>query len=206
MIKWFLTLKKFVSLLLVVVFFSVSNLSPVFAADTNSYKYNGITYNKRDTYNILEVSKKDKIEIQEFLEKQEKVPFKNKLELGYAEVAASPAVVSVYFIPGIGEVALLVTGAIVVGGVTYYAGSWLYDKIMPYIIGFSIPNRLKKDGNTVDLGKFNKKVKGKEAYKEDGGWYIEKDTAGHGGSKWKLKDRKGNRVASLDEKGKILRK
>jgi hypothetical protein len=31
-------------------------------------------------------------------------------------------VVAVYFIPGIGEVALLATGAIVVGGITYYAG------------------------------------------------------------------------------------
>ena len=64
-----------------------------------------------------------------------------------------------------------------------------------------------KDGEgNVDLGKFDKNVKGKSAKKEEGGWEIEKDTAGHGGSKWKLKNKKGERVASLDGKGKILRK
>ena len=64
-----------------------------------------------------------------------------------------------------------------------------------------------KDGEgNVDLGKFDENVKGKNAKKEKGGWEIEKDTAGHGGSKWKLKDKKGKRVASLDGNGKILRK
>ncbi|QDX91850.1 hypothetical protein EEL30_05390 [Brevibacillus laterosporus] len=38
-----------------------------------------------------------------------------------------PAVVAVYAIPGVGEVALLATGAIAIGGAIYYAGSWLYD-------------------------------------------------------------------------------
>ena len=61
------------------------------------------------------------------------------------------------------------------------------------------------DGN-VDLGKFGQNVKGKNAKKEEGGWEIEKDTSGHGGSKWKLKDKKGKRVASLDGNGKVLRK
>lgn len=63
-----------------------------------------------------------------------------------------------------------------------------------------------KNGN-IDLGKFNKKTK--TGYKNDDGWTIEKDRAGdkaHGGSKWKLKNKKGERKATLDEKGKILRK
>ncbi|MCG7315952.1 hypothetical protein [Brevibacillus laterosporus] len=38
-----------------------------------------------------------------------------------------PAVVAVYAIPGIGEVALLATGAIAIGGAIYSVGSWLYD-------------------------------------------------------------------------------
>ncbi|MBY0217737.1 hypothetical protein [Paenibacillus illinoisensis] len=38
----------------------------------------------------------------------------------------------VYFIPGVGEVALLATGAVVVGGATYYAGSAIYNKVKAY--------------------------------------------------------------------------
>lgn len=53
---------------------------------------------------------------------------------------------------------------------------------------------------------FDQKVSGKTAYKEKGGWTIEKDTSGHGGHKWKHKDKSGNRVASLDENGKVLGK
>ena len=56
------------------------------------------------------------------------------------------------------------------------------------------------------MDNFDQKVNGKTAYKEKGGWTIEKDTAGHGGRKWKLKDKSGNRVASLDENGKVLGK
>lgn len=43
-------------------------------------------------------------------------------------------------------------------------------------------------------------------YKESGGWIIDKDNAGHGGRKWKLKDKAGNRVASLGENGEVLGK
>ena len=69
-----------------------------------------------------------------------------------------------------------------------------------------IPERLKDEDGEVDLDNFDQKVNGKTAYKEKGGWTIEKDTAGHGGRKWKLKDKSGNRVASLDENGKVLGK
>ncbi|WP_240371051.1 hypothetical protein [Anoxybacteroides rupiense] len=40
--------------------------------------------------------------------------------------------VGVYFIPGIGEVALLATGAVVLGGITYKAGSWIANKVKTY--------------------------------------------------------------------------
>ncbi|MBE3550603.1 MAG: hypothetical protein IMX03_05215 [Brockia lithotrophica] len=79
-------------------------------------------------------------------------------------------------------------------------------KLSHILLRFQVPKRLMKNGNTVDLSKFNKKIRGKKAYEEDGGWYIEKDEDGHGGSKWKLKNPKGKRVASLDENGKILMK
>ncbi|MFC5541711.1 hypothetical protein ACFPOH_08055 [Ureibacillus suwonensis] len=69
----------------------------------------------------------------------------------------------------------------------------------------AIPKKLLNNDGYVDLGKFTDKVNGKTAYKDPKtGWQIDKDTAGHGGRKWKLKDNKGNTVASLDEKGKIL--
>ncbi|WP_346919241.1 hypothetical protein [Lacrimispora sp.] len=41
---------------------------------------------------------------------------------------------------------------------------------------------------------------------EKKGWTIDKDTANHGGRKWKLKDKSGNRVASLGENGEVLGK
>ncbi|MGG4144694.1 hypothetical protein ABEW34_16390 [Paenibacillus algorifonticola] len=70
-----------------------------------------------------------------------------------------------------------------------------------------IPNSLKDSDDKVILDKFSESVKGKVAYKEPKtGWTIEKDTAGHGGRKWKLKNKSGDRVASLDENGKVLSK
>lgn len=162
---------------------------------------------------ILEINEEDMIKIKRYLENQGILRDSNGGEIRkrnlYTPSAAAVAapVVAVYFIPGIGEVALLATGAIVVGGLVYYAGSWLYDQIMPYIIALEIPKRLLKNGNTVDLSKFNQKIRGKVAYKEDGGWYIEKDETKHRGSKWKLKNpnkRGDERVASLDENGRIV--
>lgn len=67
------------------------------------------------------------------------------------------------------------------------------------IIGFSIPKKLRKDGNTVDLGKFKDKNGNTPVNKNsgtftNGRWSIDKDTAGHGGRKWKIKNN-GKRVA-----------
>ena len=95
-------------------------------------------------------------------------------------------------------------------------GTWLYKTITNWLsnsskreiakIRASIPKRLRKKNGDVNLGKFKNKVKGKTSYKEEGGWAIDKDTAGHGGRKWKLKDKKGNRIASLGKNGEVLGK
>ena len=121
-----------------------------------------------------------------------------------------------YFIPGLGEVAITATLAILLGKTVIETGTEVFNKVKEGLsIHFAkeakeasdnVPDRLKDGEGNVDLGKFDKNVKGKSAKKEEGGWEIEKDTAGHGGSKWKLKNKKGERVASLDGKGKILRK
>ena len=66
-----------------------------------------------------------------------------------------------------------------------------------------IPNSLKKDGK-VDLTKFDRKVKGKTAWKSKNGWKISKDTAGHGGREWKLFNKAGKRIASLGADGSVL--
>jgi hypothetical protein len=120
----------------------------------------------------------------------------------------------VYFIPGIGEIAIAATGVIIVAGVAVVAGSWLYDTITDWLgnsdaraiakIKGKIPSRLRDDNGDVDLGKFDQKVKGTDSRKEKGGWIIDKDSAGHGGRKWKLKDKSGNRVCSLGENGEVL--
>lgn len=122
----------------------------------------------------------------------------------------------IYFIPGIGQIAIAAMGAIVVAGVAVAAGSWLYDTITNWLsdstareiaeVRAKIPSRIRDENGDVDLGQFDQKVSGKTAYKEKGGWMIDKDNAGHGGRKWKLKDKSGNRVASLGENGEILGK
>ena len=121
-----------------------------------------------------------------------------------------------YLIPGLGEVVITAGLAILLGKAAVQIGTEIYNKVEEGLkIHFSkeaeeakkdVPDRLKDNEGNVDLGKFDQNVKGKNAKKEEGGWEIEKDTAGHGGSKWKLKDKKGKRVASLDGNGKILRK
>ena len=120
----------------------------------------------------------------------------------------------VYFIPGIGEIAIAATGAIVVAGVTVAVGSWLWNTISSWLadshsqkiakIRASIPSQLRKPNGDVNLSKFTNKQKGRQEWKASNGWSIDKDTAGHGGKKWKLKNKQGKRVASLGENGEVL--
>ena len=68
-------------------------------------------------------------------------------------------------------------------------------------------------GDQIDLSKFTDRKKvsdGKTNYVDPKtGWILSPDRAGansHGGSAWKLMDKKGNRIATLDENGNVLRK
>lgn len=125
------------------------------------------------------------------------------------------AAAGVYLIPGIGEVVLAATGAVILGGVTITAGHWAYETIKDWLNSpkrlisntYGIPQRLLDDKGNVKLGDFTEKVSGKSAWRNPKtGYTKEKDTAGHGGRKWKIKDKNGNRKASTDENGKILSK
>lgn len=202
---------KSIALALTGVIIATPLFNTVSAMEKNSYTDNkekgihkNISIEYKNESNIIELSEKDKLEIQEFLKKKEEGNDRIKAYPFYAHSFYAVPIQAVYFIPGVGEVALLATGGIAVAGATYYAGSWLYKKVYPHIIGFRIPSRLKKDGNTVDLGKFTDKVRGKTAYRNPKtGWTIEKDNDGHKGSKWKLKDKKGERKASLRANGDI---
>ena len=143
----------------------------------NGVTINGVYYTKAEFTNLL----------------NQAVEVSNSEDNGIQ--TRSPIAAGVYFIPGIGEVAIAATGAIVVAGVAVVAGTWLYKTSQARTIAkirAKIPSRLRKENGDVDLGKFNEKVGGKNSYKEKGGWTIDKDTAGHGGRKWKLKDKAGN--------------
>ncbi|MCX8619133.1 VENN motif pre-toxin domain-containing protein, partial [Gilliamella sp. B2923] len=68
-------------------------------------------------------------------------------------------------------------------------------------------------GDQIDLSKFTNRQRvsgGKANYVDPKtGWILSPDRAGansHGGSAWKLTNKKGNRIATLDENGSVLRK
>ena len=150
-----------------------------------------------------------KAEFEALLDKAERVDTTNS-------IGTNMLIEGIYFIPGIGEIAVAGTVIILAGYGAVKAGSWLYDTISDYLensnnrkiakIRAKIPSRLLDDDGNVDLGKFDQRVNGKTAYKEEGGWTIDQDKAGHGNRKWKLKDKSNKRVASLGENGEVLAK
>ncbi len=127
-----------------------------------------------------------------------------------------------FLIPGVGQVVVTAAGAIIVGGVAVSVGSWLGQKVKNWIYeskksdaekaSNSIPSSLKKNKDHVDLGKFTEKVRGSSKKKDPKtGWMIDPDKVGHKGydgteKKWKILNKKGNRVGSLNAKGKIIDK
>ncbi|MDL5378435.1 hypothetical protein ACNOIU_16055 (plasmid) [Exiguobacterium mexicanum] len=148
-------------------------------------------------------------------------PYSNDSESGQVQTFALGAAAGVYFIPGIGQVAITVTGAVVIGGATIAAGSWLYNKVTAYFgkkdaeqAASEIPKSLKKTNMQVDLSKFKDKNGRTPANKssgtfKNGKWVITKDNSGHlgyNGNKkvWKI----GNpgRTGSLDSNGYIIDK
>lgn len=131
------------------------------------------------------------------------------------DAVAYPAGIGSYItaikIIGIGTVAIY-TGGIIIKGIVAKAGTKLYNSVknyvVPYVLGATIPKSLRKDGNTVDLGVFKDKygntpVGRTSGTYTNGQWTIEKDYAGHGGRKWKIK-KSGKRKASLDGSGNII--
>lgn len=143
-------------------------------------------------------------------------PINNENMPASRSVAIAPGIaVGSYFIPGVGQVLVLATGAVVIAGVTIHVGHWAYKKIKSWFSNYrrnianyyGIPERLLDNRGNVRLGDFKNKVKGKQAWKDPKtGYTKEKDTAGHGGKKWKIKDKQGKRKASTDGNGKILSK
>lgn len=139
----------------------------------------------------------------------------NDLSLRFA-----PALAGVFVIPGVGEVVIVAGGITLAGYGAIKVGGWLYDTISSYLSNHSTPHQsievylsnkygipeklINKDGK-IKMGSFGQKMKGKTAYKDPKtGYYIDKDTSNHGGRKWKLKDKSGERKASLSDDGKIL--
>lgn len=143
---------------------------------------------------------------------------------------SAAAVVAVYSVPGLGEVALLATGAIVIGTAVYAVGSWVYDTFTNWLqssakqeaqdAANNVSNKVKVRGSNdkVDLGQFKDK-NGKTPQNKNSGTFIstkdnrytiQKDTSGHTGydgtrKAWKL-FLSGKRVASLNSSGKIVGK
>ena len=144
--------------------------------------------------------------------------------------AAAATVVAVYAVPGLGEVVLLSTGAILIGTVIYQVGSAVYDIFTNWLhssakqeaqdAANSVSNRVKVKGSNdvIDLDQFKDK-NGKTPKNKNSGTFtstkdnrytIGKDTAGHTGydgttKVWKL-FLSGKRVASLNANGKIVGK
>jgi len=168
-----------------------SEFSSVIVTDDGVH-INGTFYTQEDFMNLLENA--------------EEVPAPSTRMVG--------VVAGTWFIPGIGQVIVTAAGVVIIGGAVVAAGSWLYKQVVSWFstqqeikdAQSKIPSRLKDSNGVVDLGKFKQDVKGKTAYKEPGGWIIDKDTSGHKKSKWKLKNKQGKKVASLDKNGKVLGK
>lgn len=64
-------------------------------------------------------------------------------EIGTYAIAAAAGV---YFVPGIGQIALTATGVVVVAGVTYVAGSWIYNQVAAFFAGKAYDKAKKKWG------------------------------------------------------------
>jgi hypothetical protein len=125
-----------------------------------------------------------------------------------------------FWIPGIGEVVLGVTGLLVIGGIVYYGTSWLYKTAIDWIqkwgarqisaVKSSIPTKLKTPDGRVDISKFTGKgplmPKGGRSLTGPLGYQIVKDIDKHSKKAWKLLDRAANRIASLRADGTIVGK
>lgn len=178
--------------------------------------------NENQTQNVVEVTENDLIingeiyneqDLKELLATAEEVvPNENDNQVSTYSFALG---VGTYFIPGIGTVILTAAGSIILGGIVIKSGHWAFTTIKNWFNNpqnsasraYDIPKALLDSKGNIRLGAFDQKVKGKNAWKDSKtGYTKEKDTAEHGGRKWKIKDKKGNRKVSTDANGKILSK
>lgn len=177
-----------------------------------------------EVFEDLILSDEEIAKINQYLDEQKNnenntVKSRNKRSLAFAGAAGWAGT---FAIPGVGQVLLTATGAIVIGGVVISAGSWVAQKVKNWIYQSkkenaekakkAIPSSLKKKNGNVDLDSFTVRVRGKNAYKDPKTGYIkEKDTTGHRGydgsvKKWKIKNKKGKRIASVNGSGKVVDK
>ena len=69
---------------------------------------------------------------------------------------------------------------------------------------YTAPNKASM-GDRVDLSRFTARQRGTQTFRDPkSGYSISKDTAGHGGRAWKLLNKRGNRIYSLDADGNII--
>lgn len=139
---------------------------------------------------------------------------------GYSSrVAVAAPLAGVYLVPGIGEVAITVTGVIVVAGSVIAVGSWLYNTITTLLSNAHenevdsararIPRSLLR-GDNLDMSKFRSKNKCGDLIGPSN-WWLSRNTCQtpHKGDKWKLFHRENGvarRIASVTESGEIVGK
>lgn len=70
---------------------------------------------------------KDPETIEKFEKILKEIEAKDKTHISSADNPQKTPAVAVYFVPGIGQVALVLSGAVLIGTALYYAGDWLYD-------------------------------------------------------------------------------
>ena len=101
----------------------VANTGYIVYAKEKNVKSNSVT---RDCININGKSF-SRAEFEKALNNASVISINNTSITNRGTIAAG-----VYFIPGVGEVLITVTGVVIVGGIVICAGSWVYNKIVTY--------------------------------------------------------------------------
>ncbi|WP_199928282.1 hypothetical protein [Brevibacillus brevis] len=70
---------------------------------------------------------KDPETIKKFEKILKEIEAKDKTLVSSVDKPQKTPAIAVYFVPGIGQVALVATGVVLIGTALYYAGDWLYD-------------------------------------------------------------------------------
>lgn len=214
-------LKKFISLLLLISILTTQTGINIFAQE------NSLTNSTYSDYIIIEGQKYSADDFAQYLSQFNAEECKIETEVESRILAGA---VGVYFVPGVGEIALLTTGTVVLLGTAYHVGNKIYHAAVNWIHKSSsssakdradnaadkIPNKLKVDDKHVDLDDFvdkygntpKDKNSGTFRSKTDKRYTIEKDTAGHTGydgttKKWKI-NYNDKRFGSLNEEGKVI--